>query len=149
MSEMNRREFVAVAGACLACAMCPARLVRAAEGAVDVGELKSFKKDGISEKFLDAGFFVVRDQGKLFAPTGVCTHKKNLLLVFPKDKTKIVCSGHDSKFSAQGVPLEGPAKKPLPRFKITVNEKGRVLVDPEVFFEEKDWGKEGAFIKVE
>jgi nitrite reductase/ring-hydroxylating ferredoxin subunit len=78
----------------------------------------------------------------------VCTHKKNLLLVFPKDKTKIVCSGHDSKFSAEGMPLEGPAKKPLPRFGIKLTEKGRVLVDPEVVFEQKDWGRDGAFVKV-
>lgn len=149
MTEMNRREFVAAAGACVACALCPARIARGAEGVIDVGELKSFKKDGISEKFLDAGFFVIRDKGKLFAPTGVCTHKQNLLLVFPKDKTRIVCSGHDSLFSAQGIPLEGPAKKPLPRFGITVNEKGRVLVDVEVVFEEKDWDREGAFVKVQ
>src|SRR5215218_7009571 len=113
MPDLNRRNFLAtataaVAAATCACALdCPFALAAdaAAEdtGPVDIGTPADYPKDGPYDKFTKkpTSLLVVRDGGKLFAPTAICTHKKANLAV---DGGEIVCPKHDSPFDNQGVP---------------------------------------------
>ncbi len=156
MSELNRRDFVKATVA-LACACCSCELLAAdaatapaaTTGAktVDVGAMSDFSKDAVSDKWAKTDkFFIIRHEGRIYAPSSICTHKRNTLKL--KEGT-ITCPAHGSKFTELGVPTKGPAKIPLYRYKITKDEKGNLVVDKTKQFDEKDWEQEGAFVKVD
>jgi nitrite reductase/ring-hydroxylating ferredoxin subunit len=121
---------------------------------VDVGPLSDFATDGPVDKFAKSHkLLVVRDGGRLFAPTALCTHKRAVLMV---DGGQIVCPKHDSPFDNQGVPLaqtadgeETPAKQPLERFAISVNGQGRVIVDRAKRFGRDQWDDAASFVKLD
>ena len=156
MSDINRRDFVRATVA-LACLGCACDVLSAATTApagspsggktVDVGPLADFSKDGVSDKWAkNEKFFIIRQDGKLYASSSVCTHRRTILKV--KDG-EIVCPAHGSHFSGQGVPTKGPAKYPLYRYAISQNDAEHVIVDKSKQFEEKDWENERAFIKLD
>jgi Rieske Fe-S protein len=155
MSEMNRREFVVAAAAAAACACtfaCGASeaLAQAAAtapaGPVDVGPLAKFAKDGIDGTLAKTRkLAVVRQGDTLYAVSTVCSHKGKDVVV---QGGQFVCPAHKSVFTAMGTVEKGPAKASLLRYGISVNEAGHVIVDPSKQFEEKDWEKTGAFVKV-
>jgi Rieske Fe-S protein len=69
---------------------------------------------------------------------------------------KLICPKHDSPFDNEGVPLpktadgeDTPAKKPLPRYAIAVDDKGRVIVDTSKTFEKDKWEDPAAFVEAE
>ena len=150
MAEMNRRQFVqaTVALACAACCTCEAL----AEGAgtsskvIDCGSVSDFAKDGITDKWvLKDRFFIVRNEGKLYAPTAICSHKGSTLKL--REGT-IFCAKHGSKFDENGEPTKGPAKLSLYRYKITKDDKGHVIVDKSKQFDERDWDNDEAAINL-
>jgi Rieske Fe-S protein len=153
MHEMNRREFViATTIAATACAVCTCSEVDAAPtsaptGPIDAGELTSFSDDKITDKFAPKpnSFFIIRSGDRLYAPSATCTHKKcNLKL---RDNM-MACTCHGSKFSNAGEPTKGPAKIPLLRYGISVNDAGHVIVDKSKQFEPKDWEAAGSFVMI-
>lgn len=152
MEKMSRREFVAAAtavvAACGACATCTfaADAAAQAEAKVDIGALSEYPKDGIYDKFAKSNkFFVVRNEGELYACSAVCTHKNAPLTLNGKE---IVCKKHGSKFSEYGNSTKGPAKNSLPRYAIAENDKKHLIVDTSKSFSEKEWQKDGAFVKI-
>jgi Rieske Fe-S protein len=85
---------------------------------------------------------VARDARGLFAMTAVCTHQRCLVrprevpgLCMPpvEDATnstgELCCHCHGSVYDGQGVPLTGPATRPLTHFRVSVVD-GRVRVHP-------------------
>jgi Rieske Fe-S protein len=151
MQDMNRREFVAMAAtACAACA-CGASQSLAAEkaGPVDAGLASQYSRDGISDKFLKSHhFFLVRSQGKLFAVSGICTHKGGALILNPADHTRIKCTKHDSVFDVQGQVLHPPARSGLARLGISLDEQKHVVVDAAKKFEQGHWDQAGSYLTV-
>jgi nitrite reductase/ring-hydroxylating ferredoxin subunit len=160
MADMNRRDFLATAAAitCACAAGCPfaegADAKDADTGTVEIGTLADYPKDGPSDKFAKkpASLIVVRDQGKLYAMTSVCTHKKKQLKV---EDNEIVCTAHDSPFDNQGVPKaktkdgdDTPAKDPLDRFAIVQAADGKLIVDKSKRFPKGKWEEAGSFVKV-
>ena len=157
--DLNRRNFLAAAAAVTcACAVgCPfaADAFGADDAApVDVGTLADFAKDGPYDKFAKkpTSLLVIRSEGKLYAPTALCTHKNANLKV---EDGEIVCPKHDSPFDLQGVPKpmtkdgdETPAKKPLVRYAISKNAEGKLIVDKSKSFDKDKWDDPASFIKV-
>lgn len=145
-TELNRRNFIAAAAAITCgCALgCPAlaadedddgdeEVPKVPAGPVDVGPLKSFDKDGSYDKWIKSHhLIVVREAGKVYATTAICTHKQALLKI---QDNFIFCPRHKSRFDMAGQPAPkangkpGLAKKPLSRFNISVNPAGHVVVD--------------------
>ncbi|HZZ42075.1 MAG TPA: Rieske (2Fe-2S) protein [Tepidisphaeraceae bacterium] len=156
MENLSRREFVAAVTAVAACAGC-AMCASAAEGApasapaaekVDIGTLSDYAKDGIYDKFAKPHrFFVIRNEGELYACSSICTHKNSPLAVSVNGK-EILCKKHGSKFSEYGTATKGPAKNSLARFAIAEDDKKHLIVDTGTSFSEKNWEKDGSFIKV-
>jgi nitrite reductase/ring-hydroxylating ferredoxin subunit len=159
--EVNRRNFLATAAAVTcACAIgCPLAEGQAANdadtAAVDIGTPADFPKDGAYDKFSKKpnSLIIVRGEGKLYAMTSVCTHKKKQLKV---EEGEIVCAAHDSPFDNQGVPKaktkegdETPAKDPLDRFAISRNAEGHLIVDKSKRFTKEKWDEAGSFVKVD
>jgi nitrite reductase/ring-hydroxylating ferredoxin subunit len=159
--QLNRRQLLVTAAAVTcACAVgCPMAEAAAAKdtdtSSVDIGTLADYPKDGPYDKFAKkpAALIVVRDQGKLYALTSVCTHKSKQLKV---DGNEIVCTAHDSPFDNQGVPKpktkdgdDTPAKDPLDRYAISRNAQGKLIVDKSKRFPKGKWDDAGSFVKVE
>jgi nitrite reductase/ring-hydroxylating ferredoxin subunit len=147
-AALPRRHFLALASGGLACCALPSRSGAATDRPVDVGRLEDYPRDGISEKFSQYDFFVIRHQGRLFAATALCPHKGNLLLADPRRSDHIICSGHNATFGADGVPQGGIVRRALDRFAISVNAAGRVVVDPSRTFRQPQWTDPASFIVV-
>gem|GEM_PF-2456806 len=143
---INRRRFLAVAsGGVLGAA-------GGASGAlptVDIGPLKSFDKDVISEDFIRHDFFVIRYQGRLYAASTTCPHMGGTLYRDPNDDTRILCRSHESVFSAEGLATVGPASGGVVRLGITVNAEGRVIVNPNKQFPCDKWEDKGSYVVIE
>jgi len=159
MSEqLNRREFVVLssvlAAGCALCACGGAEALAApgdkgsaagAGGKIDIGPMSDYASDGITDKFMRPNkFFVVRNDGKIYACSARCTHKSSPLKV--KDG-HFACPSHGSEFSPQGTVTKGPAKSSLVRYAISKNDAGHLLVDTAKSFNEKDWEKPEAFVE--
>jgi nitrite reductase/ring-hydroxylating ferredoxin subunit len=163
MAEINRRDFLATAAAvtCACAVACPfaqgadAKDVPEEMGPVDIGTVADFPKDGPYDKFAKKpkALIIVRNAGKLYALTSVCTHKKKQLKV---DEGEIVCTAHDSPFTNEGIPKpktkdgdETPAKNPLDRFAISRNGDGHLIVDKSKRFPKGKWEDPASFVKLE
>lgn len=73
--------------------------------------------------------FIVRaKEGYFYAVSAVCTHL-GCIANWKSDQGIIVCPCHGSKFDNEGKILEGPAPRPLPRFSMTLDEQGQLVVD--------------------
>ena len=95
----------------------------------EIGEVDESYK----EKF---GVWLVRDEEQIFAISAVCTHlgcTPNWLAA----ENKFKCPCHGSGFYKNGINFEGPAPRPLERFKITLAEDGRLFIDKSRKFQQE------------
>ena len=93
------------------------------------------------------GIWIVREPEGFYALATVCTHlgcTPNWLDAEQKYK----CPCHGSGFRKSGINFEGPAPRPLERYKIVLAEDGQILVDKgKMFFYEKDeWSHSEAYL---
>jgi nitrite reductase/ring-hydroxylating ferredoxin subunit len=151
MINMSRRDFLVTAAAAAAVISLPVLQsraddtpVKAPSKPVNVGALSSFDKDGIFDKWAKSDkFFVIREDGKLFAVTAFCTHKGFPLISRGQD---LFCTKHKSDFSLEGTVTGGPAKSSLPRFAIKLDDEKKVVVDKSKSFKEVQWSDPASFI---
>jgi len=105
---------------------------------------------GVSERFKKQfRIWIVREVDRLYVIEAKCTHlgcTPNWLAAEGKFK----CPCHGSGFTPDGLNIEGPAPRPLERFKATLDENGQIIVDAGIRFrgERGEWDKPGAFLKV-
>ena len=103
----------------------------------------------VSEKFKkDQRVWIIRTEEGLYALFAKCTH----LGCTPRwlaAENKFKCPCHGSGYYKDGVNFEGPAPRPLERFRIALAEDGQLVVDKSVVyrFERGDWTRPGAFLK--
>jgi nitrite reductase/ring-hydroxylating ferredoxin subunit len=146
-AHLERREFLTLAAGCLWCGTAGISPARAAtDRPIDIGVLQDYPRDEISEKFIQHDIFVIRHRGKLFACTAVCPHKANYLLLDPQHRDRIICSGHDSKFTPDGIPAGGPTRRALVRYAIAANDKVRLMVDTSREFPQAQWDDKASFL---
>jgi cytochrome b6-f complex iron-sulfur subunit len=73
--------------------------------------------------------YIVRaKEGYFYAVSAVCTHL-GCITGWRPERGIIACPCHGSKFTLKGNVIEGPAPRPLPRFLISMNEQGQIVVD--------------------
>jgi len=103
---------------------------------------------GVEEKFKERyGVWIVREAKGFYALSTVCTHlgcTPNWLSA----ETKFKCPCHGSGFMASGVNFEGPAPRPLERYRIALAEDGQILVDKNAKFQKEkgEWERPGAYL---
>jgi cytochrome b6-f complex iron-sulfur subunit len=86
----------------------------------------------------DQNVYVVRaKEGYFFALSATCTHL-GCITNWKSDEGIIACPCHGSKFSQDGVVIGGPAPKSLPRFAMTLDEQGNLVVDKGVKVDENN-----------
>jgi len=92
--------------------------------------------------------WIVREAKGFYVLSTVCTHlgcTPNWLAAEEKFK----CPCHGSGFIKTGVNVEGPAPRPLERFKVGLAEDGQLLIDKNTKFQEEkgQWGLPGAYLE--
>lgn len=152
MSDLNRREFViaaaCAAGACMMCgsAMAADAAPEAGGAKIDIGTAADYPKDGPYDKLADSKkLIVVRENGKIYALTAICTHKMGTVKL---KAGELVCGKHNSHFGNDGKVTKGPAKAALFHLGISETADGHILVDPNKKFGENQWSDPGASITV-
>lgn len=84
-----------------------------------------------SSKFIlidDEPVLVIRKSGEdIIAFSAVCTHL-NCLVGYRKNEKDIICNCHESTFNLDGVPLSGPAKKQLSKYKV-IKEGDKITIN--------------------
>jgi cytochrome b6-f complex iron-sulfur subunit len=120
---------------------------------VKVGVPSDFAKEDVSERWkAEWGFWIVRTervngQDIIFALQSVCTH-----LGCPPNwlagEQKFKCPCHGSGFYISGINFEGPAPRPLERFRVAIADDGQILVDKSHKFQEElaQWTDPDSFL---
>jgi cytochrome b6-f complex iron-sulfur subunit len=109
---------------------------------IKVGLPTNFEKDEVNERWkAEWGFWIVRSsayngQDSIYALQSICTH-----LGCPPNwlagEQKFKCPCHGSGFYISGVNFEGPAPRPLERFKISVGDDNNLIGDKSQKFQEE------------
>ena len=118
-----------------------------------VGLPSNYEPEEVSERFkAEWGFWIVRStrydgQDIIYALQSVCTHlgcPPNWLAAEQKFK----CPCHGSGFYVSGINFEGPAPRPLERFKVTLADDGQIMVDKSQKFQQElgQWSDPDSFI---
>ena len=83
----------------------------------------------MSTRFKDQfAVWIVRTPTEIYVLSTVCTHlgcTPNWL----DGEQKFKCPCHGSGFRKTGINFEGPAPRPLERFKVSLSDDGQILVD--------------------
>jgi cytochrome b6-f complex iron-sulfur subunit len=119
---------------------------------IKIGLPSNYESEEVSERFkVEWGFWVVRHnyngQDVIYALQSVCTHlgcPPNWLAAEQKFK----CPCHGSGFYISGINFEGPAPRPLERFKVVLADDGQVMVDKSQRFQQElgQWSDPDSFI---
>ena len=120
---------------------------------IKVGLPTNYEPEEVSERFkAEWGFWIVRStryngQDILYALQSVCTHlgcPPNWLAAEQKFK----CPCHGSGFYISGINFEGPAPRPLERFKVALADDGQIMVDKSQKFQQElgQWSDPDSFI---
>ena len=107
-------------------------------------------EEGVDERWKNGfGVWIYKNEGKLVALSNICTHLGCIPNWLPAD-LKFKCPCHGSGYYANGINFEGPAPRPLERYKISLNAEGRVVVDKTKIYryEKGQWDHPDSFIEV-
>jgi cytochrome b6-f complex iron-sulfur subunit len=121
---------------------------------IKVGFPADFERDQVNERWKgEWGFWVVRSdvldgEDKIYALSTICTHlgcPPNWLA----SEQKFKCPCHGSGFYITGVNFEGPAPRPLERYKVSMGDDGQIIVDKSMKFQEElgQWKDPESYIK--
>lgn len=96
------------------------------------------------EKF---GVWMVRTAEGIYALSTICTHlgcTPNWL----QNESKFKCPCHGSGFYKTGINFEGPAPRPLERYRIGLADDGQILVDKSKKFQQEkgEWNSPESFL---
>lgn len=106
--------------------------------------------DGVvNEKYKSRGIWIVRNLDGIYILSTTCTHLGCTPNWLPAER-KFKCPCHGSGFYPTGVNFEGPAPRPLERFKVTLAADGQIEVDKGKKFQQElgQWSDPEAFLNV-
>lgn len=94
------------------------------------------------------GVWIVRSEEGIYALSTICTHLGCTPNWLPAEN-KFKCPCHGSGFRFSGINFEGPAPRPLERFRIVLAEDGQILVDKTRKFQQEkgQWSDPEAMIR--
>jgi Rieske Fe-S protein len=127
---VTRREFILLTATAALAAGCQAvntTGTAAHSHPVDAGPVASYAADKVYDQFRNRGFFIVRRDGKLFAISAICTHRRCKLDA--EADHSFYCPCHGSTFDPNGKVTEGPAKRDLPLLSTSTNAQGHLIVE--------------------
>ena len=161
-AKMSRRQFsmalavawgaiaatFATAGAALQSFMVP-KVTKEPPSVFRAGKVADYAEPGVYEQFKGSqGVWIVREVDTLVAISTTCTHLGCIPNWLSADQ-KFKCPCHGSGFYIDGVNFEGPAPRPLERYKISL-EGEYVVVDKSKKYRQElgQWTMSGSSISV-
>ncbi len=126
------------------------------EGLIDLGPVGDFSQPGVYDIHAKRHkVLVLVSESRIAVSTSICTHKRCGLRV---REGLLKCPCHGSEFDQDGIPMDGPAKVSLVRFAVSLGDEAggaqqgqtggpRLRVDMSKSFAERDWEKDGAWVK--
>jgi cytochrome b6-f complex iron-sulfur subunit len=88
----------------------------------------------VSDKFLrDYRTWIIRTKAGFYAIFAKCTHL-GCTPRWLKSEQKFKCPCHGSGYYISGLNFEGPAPRPMDRFKISIGDDGQLVVDKSVIY---------------
>jgi cytochrome b6-f complex iron-sulfur subunit len=115
-----------------------------------IGFPEDYETGAVDERWKEKfGIWVVRTPKEIYALSTICTHlgcTPNWLLT----ENKFKCPCHGSGFYRSGINFEGPAPRPLERFRIVLAEDGQILIDKAKKFQQErgEWSDPESFLAV-
>lgn len=80
------------------------------------------------------GVWIIRDEDDgLIALSTICTHL-GCTPNWIESRNKFKCPCHGSGFLRTGLNVEGPAPRPLDRYKVALGDDGRIIIDKSVIY---------------
>ncbi|MFG1484345.1 ubiquinol-cytochrome c reductase iron-sulfur subunit [Halobacteriovorax sp. HFRX-2_2] len=107
-------------------------------------------EEGVDERWKNGyGVWIVKMEGRLFALSNICTHLGCVPNWLPAE-LKFKCPCHGSGYYQNGINFEGPAPRPLERYKISLNAEGKIIVDKTKIYryEKGQWDNPQSYLKV-
>ena len=104
----------------------------------------------VSERFKDQhGVWIVRDSEKIYALATICTHL-GCTPNWMSNENKFKCPCHGSGFYKTGINFEGPAPRPLERYKISLTDEGGIFIDKTKKYQQEkgEWSDPESFLAV-
>ncbi len=100
-----------------------------------VDKPSGFLPGTVDTRFKDEyGVWIVRDEENgLIALSTVCTHL-GCTPNWIESRNKFKCPCHGSGYLRNGVNVEGPAPRPLDRYKMALGDDGHILIDKSVVY---------------
>jgi Rieske Fe-S protein len=139
MIQVTRRDVLRVAGATAAAtyaggwlAGCQGMLPApdATTGTVNIGPASDYPAGTANMKYqVKYGILVANDSGTRVALRSKCTHLGCTNLAWVESIRGYECPCHHSKFDLLGIPIAGPAKKPLAKVVCNQESDGTLTVD--------------------
>ena len=114
------------------------------------GEFAASAEGAVDKRFKTRGVWIVRRLDGFFVLSTVCTHlgcTPNWL----ETERKFKCPCHGSGFYSSGINFEGPAPRPLERFKVSLAPDGQLEIDKSKKFQQEkgQWEDAEAFLAME
>jgi len=112
------------------------------------GSPDDYTRGEVSTRWKDKyGVWIVRLEDRIVAVSTVCTHlgcTPNWL----ETEGKFKCPCHGSGFRKTGDNFEGPAPRPLERFKIWLNDEGGLEINKSIVFrgEKDEWSSPESYV---
>lgn len=95
------------------------------------GSVEDFPTGSVTLNKEQKVFIVRANEGYFYAVSAVCTHL-GCIANWKSEEGLLACPCHGSKFDREGRLIEGPAPRSLPRFSMTTNGQGQLIVDKRV-----------------
>ncbi len=99
------------------------------------GKVDSYPLDSVTLDKEQKVYIVRGKEGYFYAVSAVCTHL-GCITNWKSELGIIACPCHGSKFTKEGKKIEGPAPRSLPRFQISLDEQGQLIVDKSIIVSE-------------
>ncbi len=112
------------------------------------GLVSDYTVGEVSERFKKQhSVWIVRDTEKIYALSTVCTHLGCTPNWLPNEN-KFKCPCHGSGYYKTGINFEGPAPRPLERYRISLSPEGEIIVDKTAKFKQEkgEWSDPSSFI---
>ncbi len=102
----------------------------------------------VNEDYKPQGFWIIRMEDRIAVLNIICTHLGCIPNWLPNDR-KFKCPCHGSGFRPSGINFEGPAPRPLERFRVTKTD-GIMIVDrsKKYQYEKGEWENPESYIEV-
>ena len=114
------------------------------------GYPEDYATEKVDERWKERyGCWIVRTQEIIYCLSTICTHlgcTPNWL----EAENKFKCPCHGSGFYPTGINFEGPAPRPLERFRITRGDDGQLVVDKSRKFQQEkgEWNDPDSFVRI-